>query len=148
MQIYCKECKSCRIRLFGKFFLEEVIVVTMHIQDNSSRARNRRHSARRTSEGVFHQCRMENLVVRIHLYRINRIRRAQFRVYSLLWQRIINDGLQCCRRERFTVSLIPLLFFAGSKASISGCGRKKCDHGRGNECFCPIHANTIKNRTS
>ena len=125
MQINGKERISRRIRFFSKFFLEKIIVVTMHVQDNSTRIQFLRHRSRRTSKRILYQCRMKILVIRLYVNRINLIRFTKFRVHRFQGQRFINDRLQRSSRERLTVRFVTLLFLAGGKARICRCCKKK-----------------------
>ena len=143
MQVYRKERKTCRIRFFRKFFLEEVIIITMHVQDNPSRIRFMRHRTRRTSIRIFNQRCMKILIIRFYVNRVNLIRFAKFRVHSLLRQSVINDRLQRCCRELLTVSFVLFLFLAGGKACICGSRKKQYGNNSNEKYFCSIHAHMI-----
>ena len=93
VQINRKERKARGISLFGKFLLEEVIVVAMHVQNNTAQAYIvLRIRTRRTPERILNERRAENfLAIGARLYRVDFKRLAEFHVHLHFRQGLFNN---------------------------------------------------------
>ena len=93
VQIYRKECKARRVRLFGKFLLEIIVVVAMHVQDDTTQAHViLRIRTRRTPKRILNQRRAENfLAIGARFNRVNFKRLAEFHVHLHFRQGLFNN---------------------------------------------------------
>ena len=93
VQINRKECKARRVRLFGKFLLEIIVVVAMHVQDDTTQAHViLRIRTRRTPKWILNQRRAENfLAIGARFNRVNFKRLAEFHVHLHFRQGLFNN---------------------------------------------------------